>query len=221
MKTPKDIQDWWHERWQQNQIGFHLDAPHPWLIRYWPQFSMPSLHTLFVPLCGKTHDVAFFLQEGYQVVANELDESAIQALFDDLQLEATITDWKAGKIYSTKNLTVFVGDFFELTSQEIIQVDAIYDRAALIALPPELRLVYAKHLQELCPSAAQFLITLDYDQAQMDGPPFSVDPDEVHEHYHATYNIQLIKRKDIIVDEARFKERGLTSLHQAVYFLLP
>lgn len=228
--------DFWHDKWTKNEIGFHLDAPHPWLVNSAADLGITHKQTVFVPLCGKTHDIDFLLQQGCNVVANELSELAVQSLFDRLQLNPDISEWLTsnstatasltGKRYQAGALTVYVGDFFKLTYQDIQSVNEdevhwIYDRAALVALPFAMRQQYSQALFKLCPQAKQILMTLDYDQTQMAGPPFSVSLDEVNDHYSATYEIEIKHQQDIIEKEPRFKQRGLTAFNQRLYCLTP
>jgi len=114
---------------------------------------------------------------------------------------------------------VYVGDFFALNAKTLGQVDYIYDRAALIALPEPMRREYAAKLMDSCPQAQLLLITLDYPQAQMSGPPFAVSEQEVLAHYQAGFNTTTLKQKEILEYEPRFKQRGLTSLIESIFWL--
>jgi len=218
--------NFWHEKWDKNEIGFHLDGPHPWFVRAVKDLNITVGQTVFVPLCGKTHDIDFLLQQDCQVVANELSELAVKALFERLELIPNVSNGLEGLIYQTPSLTVFVGDFFKLTSDELSSVyktpvQWIYDRAALVALPTGMRKQYAASLTQLCPQAKQVLMTLDYDQNLMSGPPFSVDQEEVQQHYAAAYGVKVMHQQDIIEKEPRFKQRGLSAFNQRLYCLTP
>jgi thiopurine S-methyltransferase len=218
--------EFWHDKWDRNEIGFHLDAPHPWFERAIKDLHITPEQTVFVPLCGKTHDIDLLLQHGCQIVANELSELAVKELFSRLGLTPNITNWLEGKLYQTPRLTVYAGDFFKLKPSDLAsvyqtQIDWIYDRAALVALPLDMRKQYSAALSHLCPQANQMLMTLDYDQSLMQGPPFSVSQDEVTQHYDEAYNIEVIHQQDIIDKEPRFKQRGLTAFHQRLYRLMP
>ncbi|MFY0642611.1 MAG: thiopurine S-methyltransferase [Bermanella sp.] len=212
----------WLNKWQKNEIGFHLPKPHPWLIALWPQLSQQqdNLH-VFLPLCGKTLDIDFFLQLGYQVTANELSEDAVKSVFERLGLQPSVTPWEGGQCYQAENLTIYAGDFFKLTPVQLDKVQWVYDRAALIALPQNMRGLYTQHLTQLCPSAQQCLITLDYQQSLMQGPPFALSDNEVKQHYQASYAITELKSANIIEHEPRFAQNGLPELFQRVYQLTP
>ena len=217
----------WHNKWEINQVGFHLDYVHPLLKRNLELFQVNNRlrkdDTVFVPLCGKTLDIGYLLQLGYKIIANELSEIAVQAVFNQLGLKPEISDWSAGKIYQSDKLTIFVGDFFALSKQDLNAqgkgISLVYDRAALIALPEKMRLEYAQHLAKITQYAAQLLITLDYDQAIAGGPPFAVPTAEVEALYGGAYPIQLLEEADIIEEEPRFKAKGLTSFYQCAYKL--
>jgi thiopurine S-methyltransferase len=217
----------WHNKWDRNQVGFHLDYVQPLLERNLALFQvnnqLKKYDTVFVPLCGKTLDIGFLLNKGYQVIAIELSEIAVVSIFKQLSIEPIISEWSAGKVYQSEGLNVFVGDFFALTQQDICLegkgISLVYDRAALIALPEDMRIAYAQHIAKITQSAPQLLITLDYDQTVSGGPPFAVSAQEVEALYAATYSIQLITEADIIEQEPRFKAKGLTSFYQRAYKL--
>lgn len=213
----------WHNKWEINQLGFHLDYVHPLLKRNLALFQVNGLlktaGKIFVPLCGKTLDIGFLLAQGYQVVANDLSEIACQALFKELDLDPEVTQWDGGKTYTADGLTFYVGDFFKLTEKEVGSISFVYDRAALIALPETMRLDYAQHMAKITQHASQLLITLDYDQSIAGGPPFAVPTAEVEALYGGAYPIQLIEEADIIEEEPRFKAKGLTAFYQRVYKL--
>jgi thiopurine S-methyltransferase len=178
--------EFWHERWSNNQIGFHESAVNPLLAKHFAALGVVKPARVFLPLCGKTLDIDWLLSNGYRVAGAELSPLAVAALFDRLGLKpAESPGGMAGEIacWSAAGLDVFVGDIFALSASTLGRVDAVYDRAALIALPPDMRARYAAHLDSLANGAAQLLITLDYDQSRMSGPPFAVSDEEVRRLY--------------------------------------
>ena len=183
---------YWHEKWAAQQIGFHQSEPHKHLVQFHSALDLKPDERVFVPLCGKTNDIGWLLNQGCAVCGVELNESAVHALFDSLAIAPEIDDVHSLKRYRHKNLQVFVGDIFSMTRQDVGPVHAIYDRAALVALPPEMRNRYTKHLRSITNNAQQLLITFDYDQNVMAGPPHSVPAKEVHEHYKPYYKLQLL-----------------------------
>ncbi len=187
----------WHQRWQDNQIGFHLTAPHPLLSRYIAAHSLPTGSTVFVPLCGKTLDIAYLLNNGYQVRAIELSEIAVQQLFESMGIMPSITQEGDLQCYAADRLTVYVGDVFKLTKSILGNVDWVYDRAALVALPLEMRLRYVSHLQQMTSHAPQLLMAIEYDQQVMEGPPFAIDSEMVKDYYQPNYDCQLLAEQAI------------------------
>ncbi len=213
----------WHNKWEINQVGFHLDYVHPLLKRNLELFQVSGVlknpGKIFIPLCGKTLDIEFLLSQGHDVIAVELSEIAVKEVFSQLELSPVVRVWQEGKMYQSEKLTIYVGDYFSLTQKEIGNISFVYDRAALIALPKKMRLDYAQHMAKITQYAPQLLITLDYDQSIAGGPPFAVSSEEVEALYGGTYPIQLIEQADIIEEEPRFKAKGLTSFFQRAYKL--
>lgn len=148
-----------------------------------------------VPLCGKSLDIHWLLAQGYRVSGVELSELAVGQLFDELQLQPEIRPDGALLRYHAGPLTVWQGDFFGLAADQLGQVDLVYDRAALIALPPALRSAYAQQLVRITGAAPQLLVVLEYPQAQMDGPPFSVGQVEIAQHYHTHFRCHPLDQR--------------------------
>lgn len=189
--------DFWHDKWAKKEIGFHLSAANPLLVQYLPALRLTANQRVFLPLCGKTHDIGWLRQQGYRVCGAELSETAIAELFDELGLEPEILQSGGHTLYRSEGLDMFVGDFFALTPKQLGPIDAIYDRAALVALPEAMRAQYSEHLRTLAPTAPQLLICFEYDQTLMPGPPFSVNTDEVHRHYDASYTVTALARPNV------------------------
>jgi thiopurine S-methyltransferase len=148
----------WHRRWATNDIAWHERSGNGLLVEHLKALSIKPDGRIFVPLCGKTRDVGWLLGQGYKVVAIELSEMAVEALFEELGVDAKVTQVGAFKSYQASNLEVFFGDFFALTSELLGTVDAIFDRASLVALPLEMRLKYTHHLAKVTSNAEQLLV---------------------------------------------------------------
>lgn len=185
--------DFWHQRWKDNEIAFHNSAAHPLLRRYFDTLSLSEHSRIFLPLCGKTLDIAWLLAQGHRVVGAELSELAIRQLFVELGVEPKVTKVGNALLYSAEAIDIFVGDIFELSAEMLGPVDAVYDRAALVALPEEMRNRYSEHLTSISCTAPQLLITFEYDQSLMEGPPFSVDGEEVGLRYGKNYDVSLLE----------------------------
>src|SRR4051794_31040757 len=196
--------DYWLERWREGRTGFHLADVNPLLVEHGAVLSEAT--RVLVPLCGKSADLEWLVTHGYEVVGVELVELAAQAFFAERGLAPTRRADGAFVVYEHGNLAIWVGDFFATTGAQLGLFDAAYDRAAMIALPPELRKSYAAHLQTLLtPKAKLLLVTLHFDVAG--GPPFSVPPEEVR-HAFTRAEVELLATLDCSADAPRAMERG-------------
>jgi thiopurine S-methyltransferase len=187
----------WHQRWEENNIAFHESEVNPLLVKYLKQLSLVNGSRIFLPLCGKTLDIPWLLSNGYRVAGAELSKIAIEQLFMGLGVEPKISEVGEVDHYSAQDIDIFVGDIFHLSSKLIGLVDAIYDRAALVALPEEMRDRYTKHLMKIADKAPQLLICYEYDQNLMKGPPFSISHEEVNRHYRSSYHLTPIASADV------------------------
>lgn len=187
----------WHQKWESNDIAFHQAEANPLLVKYFHELSLVKGGRIFFPLCGKTRDIAWLLSKGYRVAGAELSEIAVQQLFQGLGVEPQIVEAENLHRYSADSIDIFCGDIFNLSSTMLGPVDAIYDRAALVALPKEMRGRYTAHLTKITGKAPQLLICYDYDQHLMEGPPFSIRNEEVQQHYKDGYALTLIASTDV------------------------
>lgn len=212
--------EFWHDRWENNLIGFHLDEINPYLKEYWPALNVKAGARVFVPLSGKTHDLIWLAEQGYEVVAIELSLVAVEAFFSENNLTAEKTKKESLEFWQSGNITLICGNFFALTRELLGKIDAIYDRAALVALPANMRQAYAQKLTEICQLAPKLLITLEYDQSKMDGPPFSVTETEVRALYETNYQVKQLKKHDVLANNAKFNDKGINALNECVYQLI-
>jgi thiopurine S-methyltransferase len=208
--------NFWHRRWAKNEIAWHENSGNTLLVEHLKSLSLKPSGRIFVPLCGKTRDIAWLLGQGYKVVAIELSEMAVEALFEQLGLQAQVGQVGSLKRYSAADLEVFVGDFFSLSLESLGSVDAIFDRAALVALPMEMRREYTQHLANVTASADQLLIVFEYQQELMDGPPFSISIDEINLHYQNYYHASLLSSVDV-----SGQLRGDFAAQERAYLLRP
>ncbi|MCG3202924.1 MAG: Thiopurine S-methyltransferase [Gammaproteobacteria bacterium] len=213
--------EFWLERWERGETGFHQQAVHRYLPRYWPSLALPPGAGVFVPLCGKSRDMLWLRDAGFEVTGVELSRKAAQAFAEENGLTA-MSRRREGDFehFHGGGISLLVGDFFDLRPGHIDGVAAAFDRAALVALPAPARAAYAAHMAALLPAGAQtLLVTLDYDQAQMDGPPFPVTAAEVRALYAGSNRVELLQSEEIIQDEPKFRSRGLTSLAETAWRL--
>ena len=190
-------EDFWRDKWTANEIGFHEDRPNELLTRHIASLKLASGQRICIPLCGKTNDIAWLLDKGFRVVGIELVETAIQQLFASLELTPEIAQLDQLKRYRASNIDIFVGNIFNVDGAMLGRVDAIYDRAALVALPPRMRSDYGGHLATITEGAQQLLISFDYDQQCMSGPPFSVPTDELKRIYGNSYHLHLLESQTL------------------------
>ncbi|MEL7448547.1 MAG: thiopurine S-methyltransferase [Pseudomonadota bacterium] len=185
----------WHDRWNANEIGFHEDTPHRLLQRHWPTARLaPDAHVL-VPLCGKSPDLGWLSDLGYRVTGIELSEVAARDYFEHNRVTPEVEALGPFTEYRHDNLRILVGDFFEATAALIGSADAVYDRAALIALPPAMRERYVERLATLCgPGARIVLIALEYPMGAISAPPFPVDALEVTRRFGDWCNVAVAER---------------------------
>jgi len=206
--------DFWHERWQRSEIGFHRDSTHPALINHWSNIADGMPGPVLVPLCGKSLDMLWLAEQRHPVVGIELDRGAVEAFFDEAGLSPSVDESGPLSAFSAGRITVFAGDFFDFAPPS--RFSLFYDRAALIALPPEMRADYLDHLAGLLePGARGLLITLEYPQEAMQGPPFSVMPEELQAYPALDFN--CLQRDDVLDSHQRFAEKGLPWLREAGY----
>jgi thiopurine S-methyltransferase len=198
--------DFWLSRWQQGMTGFHGEAVHQDLLAHEEVFLGGGPHTVFVPLCGKTVDLDWLASRGHRVVGVELSPVAIAAIVSRLGAPFTQDTLGPYERWSGPGLTLLRGDVLLATPELLGAVDRIWDRAALVALPPEMRPRYTATLRALLrPGGLLLQNSFSYDQTAMDGPPFSVPPDEVARHYAGWAAEPLDHR---VETEGKFRERG-------------
>jgi thiopurine S-methyltransferase len=212
----------WHDRWQRNEIGFHQAEINSHLQEFWPQLGLAPGSRVFVPLCGKSRDLLWLRARGFEVVGIEISPIAVRDFFRENDLTPRRTQRGPFELCEADGLSILCGDFFALTADWVSDVRGVYDRASLIALPPDMRPRYAQHMATILPpTAAVLLVTMEYPAGAMQGPPFAVDAAEVRRLYAARFQVRHLLRKDILAENPQFRERGLASLHEQVYRLEP
>jgi thiopurine S-methyltransferase len=201
--------EFWQERWRVNEIGFHQSQAGEGLTRHWRSLKLAPGARIFVPLCGKSLDLLWLRDQGHPVVGVELSDLALQAFCMENGIGARRRVLPDFERYEAPGLELYRGDFFALTAERLGDVAAVYDRASLISWTPELRDRYARHLTDLTPAGAPtLLVTVEYDQAQKNGPPFSIDTAEVQRLYAADYAIAELSREDVLASEPRMGAGG-------------
>ena len=189
--------DFWHEKWEKREIAFHEENVNPILSTYIDVLGLERGARIFVPLCGKTRDIAWLLEQGYDVIGVELSDVAVQELFAELGIAPDVQAVGELKQYCAENIKVFSGDIFNLDASMTGKIDAIYDRAALVALPPVMRRHYSQQVVTLAQHVPQLLVTYEYDQSLIQGPPFSIDAQEVANQYGDGYQMTKLNHESV------------------------
>jgi len=210
--------EFWLSRWQQNKTGFHQEQVNPSLKKFLPELGLRKGDRVFMPLCGKSKDMLWLREQGYAILGVEISPLAVEAFFKENSLKPICRTEGPFSLWQSGSIQILCGDFFDLAATGMDGANAVYDRASLIAFPAAMRQRYATHLASLMPAKTRMLlITLEYPQAQMNGPPFSVDEQELRALYQGLYEIRLLEKNDILEQEPRFKEKGLTQLVEKTY----
>ena len=208
----------WHRRWERNEIGFHQDQINTHLQRYWPTLGLSGSEQVFVPLCGKSRDMVWLRSLGHRVLGVELSPVAVKQFFEENELPAKVTRERSFNRWESDGLVVLCGDFLALNHHDLKDSRAVYDRASLIALPPQTRSRYVNHLVTLLrPDTPGLLVTMEYLQTQMDGPPFSVPQQEVLALLEDSFKVDCLHSEDILSENPRFTAKGLTQLVEKIY----
>jgi len=215
----KDTTDW-IQRWKDAQIGWHLDQPNSKLIEFIDCLELQNGDTVFVPLCGKSQDMVYLLGQGFKVIGVELSYLAIEQFFDENNLAYSVHRLGQFILYKGDNINLYCGDYFALDASMLDQVVAVYDRAALIALPINLRAKYAQHFYSIISNNCRvLLLTLNYPQSQISGPPFAVDEDEVVSLFGNRFEYQQLQCFNDIENEPKFLRAGVDFVEKATYCL--
>lgn len=214
---------YWQSRWEKDKTGWHMDSVYPALPNVWPNISLPPAATILVPLCGKSLDIAWFLQQGHRVIGVDASPKALGAIMERSTNTFHQDSSHGFTVYRSDNLELWEGDVMKLPAKKISPIHLIYDKAAIIALPPKMRSAYAHQLITLCNPQTQILIeTFEYPQEEMNGPPFSVTRDELEQLFGEHFSFALLHEQSKLDELARFRQRGLSSyLSEKVHLLKP
>ena len=212
--------DFWLERWEAGQTGFHQTRISPSLQTHWGSLGLPQDSRVLVPLAGKSLDIVWLAEQGHQVLAIELSPVAVSQFFTEQGLTPGIEQTDSGTLYRSGPIEFLCADIFAVPARLLAGVAACYDRASLIALKPDQRRQYARHVYGALPRGCRgLLLTLEYPQSEMNGPPFSVPEQELESLLASSWKVQRLEREDILADEKKFIQRGVSSLHACTYRL--
>ncbi|HVX05333.1 MAG TPA: thiopurine S-methyltransferase [Rhodanobacteraceae bacterium] len=218
--------EYWLQRWREGRTGWHHESVMPLLEKHWETLGVARGTRVLVPLCGKSLDMLWLAQQGMRVLGIEISPLAVEAFLDENRLHASRTEAADGVHYRITNalgageIELINGDVFGIAPGEFGECRAFYDRAALIAFPAPMRDRLVREVYAKLPAGARgLLITLDYPENEMEGPPFSVDEAEVRRLFDAQWDIRQLERRDILASQPSFSENGVTALHTAIYDL--
>ena len=211
--------DLWESRWQEDRIGFHLKEVNPYLIRFSDQLLDQNSDKVFVPLCGKTLDLCWLTTKTKRVIGVELISKAVLDFFAENNIDYLLQQDVTFQKFSSKSIDIYLGNFFDLNPEKTCSFKAVYDRASIIAINPSERREYVDHLISfLDPAGRILLITLEYNQNQMEGPPYSVPAEEIGSLFAPLGSLKLLETCDILDD--RFRNKGLTRLLEHVFLIV-
>ncbi|WP_404364644.1 thiopurine S-methyltransferase [Marinobacter sp.] len=212
--------EFWHARWANNEVGFHEGSINRYLHDHWHELASRGGETVFVPLCGKAQDMWWLYDRGHPVIGVELSEIACKDFFEEADAKATVKPGRPFIRFVHDDLELWCGDFFQLVPSDLTHVRLVYDRAALIALPPHMRPEYVQHLNAILPDqAAILLVTLDYQNDEMQGPPFNVSDAEVHALYGQDFAIEQVLTNLLPPDHPFARRKGLSGATESVFRL--
>ena len=209
--------DFWLQRWRDGQIGFHQQHATPLLEQCWDSIDAPAGSCVFVPLCGKTLDMPWLAARGHRVLGVELSQQAVDQFFAEHGLNPDVHESRYGRHHVAGQIEIVCGDVFALDAKALQGCAAVFDRAALIALPPDLRKRYALTYALLPAGCRGLMVTLEYPQHEKAGPPFSVSEAEVGALFQDDWSVALLERRDILAREPGFVADGVTALAACAY----
>lgn len=213
-------QNFWIERWQRQEIGFHQNKAQPALVAHFDLLRLKAGDMVLVPLCGKSLDLTWLAERGLHVVGAELSPLAVKAYFEERGETPDMRRVGDFDVYAKGAVEIWCGDFFKLDARALPACDAIYDRAALVAMPPEMQGRYAQKIAELAPRGSrELLIGLDYNQNEMSGPPFAIPQARVFELFGEAFDVDVIEAKNGLTSSEHLAKRGITRLEEASYLL--
>ena len=212
--------EFWHARWANNEIGFHEGSVNRYLHNHWQELAARGGETVFVPMCGKAKDMWWLYDRGHPVIGVELSEIACKDFFEEAGARARVKPGRPFTRFIHDRLELWCGDFFQLVPGDLSNIRLVYDRAALIALPPHMRPEYAQHLNAILPDqAAILLVTLDYRNHEVQGPPFNVSDAEVHTLYGQDFEVEHILTSLLPAEHPFARRKGLSGATESVFYL--
>lgn len=210
--------EFWQKAWAKSaEPGWQQKSANSLLVAHWAACKAVPGESVFVPLCGRSPDINWLLNFGHKVIGIDLSRSALQRFCDESGLDVKPEEHNGFTVFKAPQLTLYAGDFFSSTPDMFSGISRVYDRASIVAMPPNMRERYVSHLRSVVPSQAEmFTIAMAYDQSKMQGPPFSVEETELRKFFADRYDISVLGS-----EHGDMRNRGLESLEETAYRLLP
>ena len=213
-------QQFWLDRWESGEIGFHQADVHDFLKQHWKTLALPPGSFVFVPLCGKSSDMVWLAERGHRVIGVELSPIAVEQFFEEQGIEAVIETKGDFTVTRGGPYEIWCGDLFLLPREALSSVAAVYDRASLVAMPPSMQHLYVAKITDLVSKTAPWLlVSLAYPEGQITGPPFSTPLLTLVSLFGPTHTIALVETRNGLETSQNLKDRGVTALEEALYLM--
>jgi thiopurine S-methyltransferase len=215
-------QQFWLEKWQKNDIGFHRNEPNYFLAKYFNELGLPINSNVLVPLCGKSLDMLWLADNDCKVIGCELSSLASLQFYRENYLDYELIEDDRFSKYSGDDISILCGDFFLVKQGDLGVVDFCYDRAALVALPAAILVRYAHHLAGLLPSGAKYLLEIKTYHCNSEiGPPFSISSEEVFSLFGDNFLIEFLESQpEAIRPDSTISQHGASELTNSAYLLI-
>jgi thiopurine S-methyltransferase len=218
--TEKSVKQFWLQRWQEGDIGWHHQEINPHLLSFWHRLGVEPGSRVFIPLCGKSRDMIWLAQQGYSITGVEISDIAVEEFFSDQGLNPERSINESFQLFQAETYQLLCGDIFQLKSYHVKDIDAVYDRASLVALDARYRRSYAKLLANLLTANSRvLLVSMDYPQDEMSGPPYAVTDNEVRDLFGSNFQVTRLHTLDLLKDTKRYSDMGLSRLLEHIYML--
>lgn len=209
--------EFWLERWQEGSTPWHEGAVNAALKRHFDCLKLQPGERVFVPLCGKAEDMWWLHERGLEVLGVDLSPIAGRTFLEAHGRDFAETRHRRYTVLDSPGFRLFAGDFFALDAADLEGVRAVYDRAALVALPPGVRQRYARRLGELF-DAPILLVSMVYPEHEIEGPPFSLAEPDVRALFGDRRLVRHLGEEDIIT-RSDLRKRGVTRLVEHAYLI--
>jgi thiopurine S-methyltransferase len=211
--------EFWLNKWETNDITFHEMNTNPDLIKYIGELNINSGSTIFVPFCGKTKDMLWLSENGFNVVGVELSKIACDDFFSEANITPRISQREKFVKYEHGNIKIFCGDLFDLTNLDLPTIHAVYDCKAIIALPPTLRRKYVEHIIECIGGKINFLLITRESRSSVTPPPYNIDKQEINLLFGSNFNTKQVKQLTMLNIPERLVKKGYSDITECAYII--